>query len=331
MATSIPDATDRGRPPVTIVVATRDRPEQLRGCLEAIAATVGADDEVVVVDSASRQPAVAEVARRAGAALVRCARAGACRARNAGWRAGQHDLVLFTDDDCRPEPTWVAVTAAALAADADCAFVTGAVVADHDPRRAQLQTSLHTPPDHRRFDPPPPGHAPSVPAGGFGHGANMAWHRHALEAIGGFDELLGPGAPLRGAEDHDAFWRALRAGLHGRYVPASVVRHVQWRHRRAQLRAYFGYGVGTGAARVKQQRLAGAAGTAPLPWPELARLVGRTVLWDDGVRPVLRSLADHFEMGAAGEAVKSAGELVGVWRARRLVLDPAGRFVDRQS
>ena len=54
--------------PVSVVVATRNRPERLRACLAAIAATLREGDELIVVDSASttgETVAVAEVRRRA--------------------------------------------------------------------------------------------------------------------------------------------------------------------------------------------------------------------------------------------------------------------------
>src|SRR4051795_77531 len=52
--------------PLSIVVATRDRPELLGRCLAALATSVRSGDEVLVVDSASREPAaVAAVAAEA--------------------------------------------------------------------------------------------------------------------------------------------------------------------------------------------------------------------------------------------------------------------------
>jgi glycosyltransferase involved in cell wall biosynthesis len=324
-----------------VVVATRNRPAQLAACLTAVRAALSPEDELVVVDSASDDAdAVADVARQSGARLLRSPRPGTCRARNLGWRAGRHDIILFTDDDCRPARDWVDVTAGAMAADDTSGFVTGRVLAATDGRRAQLHTSVLHAVDRRTYVPPLPGQAPAVPADGFGHGANMAWRRRALDAIGGFDETLGPGAPLRGAEDHDAFWRSLCCGIPGRYEPGSVVHHDQWRPRRRQLLAYYGYGVGTGALLIKMARMdhgrtrleapsphPADAPDEPLPWRVWVRRVARTAVWEDGVRPVVRNLAAHFEMAALGEAVKAVGELVGAARARRLPLDHQGRFV----
>jgi GT2 family glycosyltransferase len=356
-----------GRSPASVVVATRDRPGLLTGCLTALRHALGPDDELVVVDSVSVDAAaVASVAGAAGARLIRLEQPGTCRARNAGWRMARHPLVLFTDDDCRPASDWVAQMVAAFDREAECTFVTGAVHPDPGAAgRAQLHLSLLTDTDPRVFSPtaspaprptvgdlahgPRPGNGqddphrsgdggaptgcdarPAVELGAdaataIGHGANMAWRTSALAAIGGFDEAMGPGTPLRGAEDHDAFWRAGRMGLTGRYEPASVVVHHQWRTRRAQLRAYFGYGVGTGATLAKQTRVANGRTGPPLRPPTVGRLAA-TVLWRDGWCAVVTNVRSRFEMAAVGEATKAVGEVLGVLRARALPLDDRARF-----
>ena len=303
-----------------MVVATRDRPALLAATLGALAEALGPADSVVVADSASTDRRVGQVAERAGARLVRCDRPGTCRARNAGWRAAETDLVAFTDDDCLPRADWLTEVAAAFAGAAGLAFCTGQVLADAAPAgRAQLQLSLLESATAATF-------GPGGDATTFGHGANMAWSRRALEDIGGFDEAMGPGTPLRAAEDHDAFWRALAAGRTGAFHPGSVVVHRQWRtRRRDQLRAYHGYGIGSGALAVKRWRLAGGPGAAPLPLGALAGHVARELVWAEGAVPIGRNLAARYEMGVVAETVKLAGALAGAARARRVPLS-GGRY-----
>ena len=55
------NATSPARPPITVVVCTRDRPELLAGCLAALARLRYPDHEVVVVDNASRDAATAQL------------------------------------------------------------------------------------------------------------------------------------------------------------------------------------------------------------------------------------------------------------------------------
>lgn len=290
---------------MTVVVATRDRPRLLAQCLEAVCSSVAPADVVVVVDSASSDPDVVHVARSHHVVLLRSERPGTALARNLGWQAASTELVLFTDDDCQPAAGWVSAMATTMAEHADAAFVTGRVLADGAATgRARLGLSLLVDEEPRVLQHPDE-------AATAGHGANMGWRRTALVELGGFDEQLGPGAPGRGAEDHDLFWRALRRGATGCYEPSAIVVHQQWRSRRGQLQTYFGYGVGSGTLAVKQWRSHGAGRSA-------RGLLGvaQCLLWEQGLRQALRQGADGYEMGALAEIVKLAGAVRGAWGAR---------------
>lgn len=272
---------------VAVVVPTRDRPRELDGALRALAGALREHDRVLVVDSASRSGAVAAVAERHGAALLRVSAPGASRARNAGWRAADAPVVAFTDDDCRPRPGWAAALEDALA-DGDHAFAYGRVEPSED---VGVPVSV-------LVDPAPAGVDLATPLGHLGHGANMAFRRAVLEAIGGFDEVLGAGAPLRASEDKDAFWRALRAGGSGRYVPAAAVAHLPRPTRRAAVVTAYAYGVGEGAFAAKRARLgiadARSAWSEPLRqagedararyWTGVAAGLARTAGWSAGYR-----------------------------------------------
>ena len=290
---------------VSVVIATRDRPALLQAALGAVGRSLRPGDEVIVVDSASRPSAaaaVAGVAATAGARLVRCDAPGTSRARNAGARVATADIVAFTDDDCLPEPDWLQAVAAVFEQHPGLGFVTGAVVPGHGANGTAptgVALSTMTGGASRAF-------APDEDPDLLGHGANMAWDRAALIRMGGFDEAFGPGAPLRAAEDHEAFWRALRAGLAGRHEPDAAVVHSQWRGTWGQMRSYYGYGVGSAGLFVKRERT-----EAGLP------TVGG-YLWTHGVAPIGRTLSGGYERGAAAEAAKLAGMVRGVLRSRRL-------------
>jgi glycosyltransferase involved in cell wall biosynthesis len=301
--------TDRHLPradvPVSVVVATRDRPERLERCLEAVLAVMREQDELIVVDSASVDGRTAAVAIAAGAQLIRCALPGASRARNAGWRAARHSVVAFTDDDCRPGPGWVAGLAAVFV-DAEVGWATGPVSVppgqeDTDrpvalvPPRAAGDLTIRTP------EP-------------VGSGNNCAIRTDVLADIGGFDERLGPGTWLAAAEDLDVFDRLLASGVPGRYVPAAVMHHEQWRDRRALLRLDWGYGKGQGA------RLALIRSRDP----DRGARRRRELLWTDGVASAWRDLRAGYEFGCASTGVRTAGTAVGYAYARARLRDNLG-------
>src|SRR5262249_1593842 len=76
---------------------------------------------------------------------------------------------------------------------------------------------------------------------------NWAVPRKAFDEVGLFDERLGPGGPLRNAEDNDMAYRWLRAGYRILYRPQLVVRHNGWRSRSEIASLKWDYGVGQGA------------------------------------------------------------------------------------
>ena len=258
-----------------------------------------------MVDSASSDPDVARVARQAGADVVRCALPGLGRARNLGLRVVDEEIVAFTDDDCLVDPSWLARMVDAFDASERPGFVTGQVRSDvEDRRRAWLAVSVTddvAPRALRRGDDPRR----------FGHGANMGWRRDVLEQIGGFDDFLGVGSPLRAAEDVDAWWRALEAGETGWYTPDAVVVHRQWRGRREMLRSYYGYGIGAGALAVKRYRMAGDGASG-------RRTLAHALLVEDGPLRAARSLRRGHEMAALADTLLFLGAQRGASRAWRM-------------
>lgn len=91
---------------------TYGRRRQLLACLESLAhQTLPEPWEVIVVDDGSPEPALEaadRIARKPGWRLIRQDNAGPSAARNRGVREARGEFVALTDDDCRPEPAWLA-------------------------------------------------------------------------------------------------------------------------------------------------------------------------------------------------------------------------------
>ena len=246
-------------PPVTVVVPTRDRPERLERCLASVRAALRTGDELIVVDSASvDRQAVLAVATRFSDTVLRQDRPGVGLARNAGWRAGRHGSVLFTDDDVVVDTRWADALAAAVEANPDTGFITGRIDAPPGEPIPSREVALKRDPEPQVFD--------RTTVGNLGHSASLAVRRDALDAVGGFDEAMGAGGHFRSAPEADLFDRILAAGWVGRYEPAALAFHEQWRDL-AQIRQLdFGYGLGNGARLAKLVRA--------------DRLRARRVAWD---------------------------------------------------
>jgi GT2 family glycosyltransferase len=246
---------DAELPFATVVVATHERPESLRVCLDAVAALDYAAFEVIVVDNAPATDATARLVRsRDGVRYVREPHAGLAAAHNRGLAAARGELVAFTDDDVVVDRDWLRELAAAFRADDQVACVTGLIAPAELETQEQLwqeecwgfDKGFERCVFDLRSDPRRSGLHPYA-AGSFGSGANMAFRTAVLRELGGFDPALGVGAPALGGDDLAAFFEVLAAGYQLVYEPAAIVYH---RHRRdyPALRAQaFGYGVGLAA------------------------------------------------------------------------------------
>ncbi len=224
-------------PPISVIVCTRDRAESLRRCLAAIAQLDYPTFEVVVVDNASRDRATREAAESAGARYVREERPGLDWARNRGLASAAHELLAYTDDDVEVERGWLRGIVAAFA-DPSVAAVTGLVLPACLETEAEVIFELYyggmgkgaAP---RRFEPRVLAQRDLLAAHHCGAGANMAFRRAHLLALGGFDTALDVGTKTHGGGDLDLFHRTLAADAVLAYTPAARVRH----HHRRELAA----------------------------------------------------------------------------------------------
>lgn len=211
---------------VSLIVSTRNRAARLPEFLAAISSLDAPPGgwELILVDNASSDDTPVILERFAGTAAfpVRCVRAatpGLSHARNAGLACAAGEIIAFTDDDCYPRPDYLQALVEVFEDDR-LGFVGGRTVL-HDPSDARVGVKDQDAPLEirpRAF----------LPAGVI-HGANMAARRDVFRAIGGFDPLLGAGAPCVAGEDTEFLARAVWAGWPGRYDPRPTVAH---HHRR---------------------------------------------------------------------------------------------------
>lgn len=219
-------------PPISVVVCTHDRPDALRHCLAALARLDYPDFEVVVVDNASAGDETARVVAASGFRYAREERPGLDWARNRGLAEARHAIVAYTDDDVQVDADWLRGLAGAFA-DPAVAAATGLVLPAELETKAQLYFEQYGGMSKgfaaRLLHRDRLGGAGIIGAHQCGVGANMAFRRAALEALGGFDTALDVGTPAFGGGDIDIFHRLLAAGMALHYEPMALVWH---QHRR---------------------------------------------------------------------------------------------------
>lgn len=230
--------------PISIVIATRDRPDALLRSVRSILAGDRLPAEIVVADQSAATRATLPAHPDVEVVHLRLDSVGLSRARNAGIAAARHELLVFTDDDVLVEPDWLGRLVDALLAAPPRTAVTGRVIASANE----------------------PGHVPSVthrsaPAVFSGRPFadplfpnNMAVRRDAFREVGLFDERLGAGATFPAAEDNDWGYRLLEAGYRIEFVPGAALAHLGARRGRALAKLEWAYGRGQGAFYAKHLR-----------------------------------------------------------------------------
>jgi GT2 family glycosyltransferase/hydroxymethylpyrimidine pyrophosphatase-like HAD family hydrolase len=248
----------RGAPPATIIVATRDRTNQLRACLDSLLLLDYPSFEIVVVDN---DPSTADTAD-----MIRCQYSkgpvrhvterhrGLAAAHNRGMEAASGEILAFTDDDVIVDRLWLATIAEAFATVDRVGAVTGLIYPLRLETAAQVLLERHggfgkgfglrvfdldvNRPDEKLFP---------LTAGQMGSGANMAFDARVLRRLGGFDPALGAGTTAMGGDDLGALLEVILAGYRIVYQPAALVRHDHRPDVGSLKRQAHGYGVGLGA------------------------------------------------------------------------------------
>jgi glycosyltransferase involved in cell wall biosynthesis len=222
---------------ISIVIPTRNRPDALDACLAALARQTLSPDlfDVFVVDDGGSVELGDVVDRHRESlrmTLSRRSHAGPAAARNAGAELAQGKVLAFTDDDCIPEPDWLAaITAAAGRFPGSIAGgrTENALVSNPSSEASQSVIAYMYADGLRRT-----GELPFVTSN------NLALDRGLFEALGGFDESF----PDAAAEDRDLSARCKAGGGSLVYAPAAVVRHAHPLDPRSLLRQYVAYGRG---------------------------------------------------------------------------------------
>jgi glycosyltransferase involved in cell wall biosynthesis len=284
------------RPPLSVVIPTRDRPDLLRRATASVLAAMGPDDELIVVDSASVDAdAVSRVVTDPRARVLRSERPGATVARNLGWRQARHDLVGFIDDDVEVDSGWADAFVGCWERHPDAVFITGRIRIP--PGQGTLAVAVKDDPEPASFG--------RRDAGLLGHSASLAVPRARLIEVGGFDESLGPGSRFREADDVDLFDRLIAAGGEGRYEPSADATHDQWRRIRQYVVLQHDYGFGSGARLSKLRRSD----------PARFRVAAREDVWRWGLMVLPSELRRRDWFRAMGSVLRVLGVVRGFLRA----------------
>jgi GT2 family glycosyltransferase len=209
---------------VTVVIPTLNRGGFLVNSVKDLLAQEHRPLEILVVDQSERAPReFLELVERHPDIVthLRSERRGLPIARNIAWRRARHDAIVYIDDDIRCSPEFVGAHARTLAEPR-----VGAVAGGIDEPGQFTPNQLRRSRGFRRWT--------ASPLRGYGDpgafdvdafkGCNFSIWRHAVAAVGGFDERLNVGAALY--EDLELCLRLREKGYRIRFDGSARLQHL---------------------------------------------------------------------------------------------------------
>ncbi len=181
------------RPALAVVIVTRDRPRELRRCLESIAAQSPPPGETIIVagSDGSCPDEILQPFTALQPLVIACHEHNISASRNAGLGASGAELVLFIDDDATARPGWIEAYLGAFSRSPSAWAVGGhAMDSRCDPPVPEFAFGLIAPSglqiEVRRpcESGVPRGYRPNV------KGCNFAVRREPVMAVGGFDPFF---------------------------------------------------------------------------------------------------------------------------------------------
>jgi len=228
----VQESTNADALDASVIVCTYNRAESLARTLHALAQqqlNPGVRWELIVVDNNSRDDTRAVVERFAASGVVPVVRyvfeatQGLSHARNRAIEEARGELLLFTDDDVRPEPDWMQRIVDGMIAHG-CEGCGGYIAPDWEvPPPPWLNERFYgflalrtdTTGTYRVT------HVSNAP-----FGANMAFRRTTFEKFGAFDVTRGrKGNVLSSGEDGELFERLLTSGAVVMFIGDARVHH----------------------------------------------------------------------------------------------------------
>jgi GT2 family glycosyltransferase len=196
----------------SVIIPTYHRNDLLAKCLDCLAPNVQTlpveQYEVIVSDDGSQTTAQEMICDRyPWAKWVAGSRQGPAANRNNGARYAKGEWLVFTDDDCLPDPQWLEAYAKAVVTEPSCLVFEGRTYVDR-PRRTLAEIS------------------PANESGGYLWSCNFAIQRQLFESISGFDERF----PYAAMEDVDLRRRLTKAGYKFSFIKTASVCH-PWRYK----------------------------------------------------------------------------------------------------
>lgn len=209
---------------LSVIICTRNRSEKLKNAIESILSNSFRDFELLIVDQSTDEKTKSAVESYHDPRIkyIKTNTAGLARARNIATKESKTEIVVFTDDDCICDKDWLSSIMAEYESDLSLMGIYGRVLpygkGEPDMRCHCLIDSM----ERRTVD------KPVIPYEVLGHGNNMSFRKEVFRRVGLYIESLGAGTWMKGGEDTELIYRALKKRMKFGYSPNPLVYHDNW-------------------------------------------------------------------------------------------------------
>lgn len=230
---------------ISIIIATKNRHEQLRRCLESVVSCGCSYREIIVVDSSTDdaiQKGNEEAVQSSGGRYRYEPGAGLSAARNLGIEKSSGDIVVFADDDFIVDKHWLEKLVQNYD-DPEVVCCTGRMLPYREDEMSQLFERSMSPDagDKKRVFTRKDLSILKLLAAATSVGEKRLYHktpgpwavgrgfcsfrRWIFDKVGYFDTNLGGGAPCLGGDETDMFYRVLKTRYKTVYEPEAIIYH----------------------------------------------------------------------------------------------------------
>ncbi len=210
---------------ISVVIATKNRPKDLKNCLKAILRNKFKNFEVVVVDQSKNKESekIIKSFRSKRIIYKHQRKEGKSYALNYGIKISKGKLIAFTDDDCIVSKDWLKNIFSSFKRNKYIYGVFGNTL----PYRKQFHKDESCPSrivvkKYSMFK------IPVVHWEKIGNGNNMAFRKEVFEMLGYFKEWLSTGTYSYSGEDSEFVNRLLYRGFSVSHDPSVLVYHNSW-------------------------------------------------------------------------------------------------------
>ena len=211
-------------PTVSVLLCTRNRGEKIKGAVDSILANSFKDFELVIIDQSTdeKTKVVIDAYSDSRIRYIQTNTVGLARSRNIAIRESRTEIIVFTDDDCICDKDWLSSIMAEYESDPSLMGVYGRVLPYGKGGHGMFCHCLIGSTERRTAD------KPVIPYNVLGHGNNMSFRKDVFRKVGLYIESLGAGTWMRGGEDTELIYRALRKHMKFGYSPEPLVYHDNW-------------------------------------------------------------------------------------------------------